>query len=60
MNVKRRSTILALLTGALAGMALLAARRGVPGASRLASRLARPLQPPVPAKSYGYKEVNLS
>lgn len=60
MNAKRRTTILALLTGALAGMALLAARRGMPGASRLAGRLAKPMQPQVPVETYGYKEVNLS
>lgn len=60
MNEKRRTAILALLTGALAGMALVAARRGVPGADKLAARLAKPMQPPAPAKTYGYKEVNLS
>lgn len=60
MNAKRRSTILALLTGALAGMALIAARKGVPGATKVAAKLAKPLQPQVPTKTYGYKEVNLS
>lgn len=60
MNEKRRTAILALLTGALAGFALVAARRGVPGANRLAAKLAKPLQPVAPAKLHGYREVNLS
>ena len=60
MNEKRRTTILALLTGALAGMALVAARRGLPGAGKLAAKLAKPMQPQAQAKLYGYKEVNLS
>ncbi|MFZ5814894.1 MAG: hypothetical protein ACOY93_06280 [Bacillota bacterium] len=60
MNEKRRTTLLALLTGALAGAALIAARRGVPGARHLATNLARRAQPQAPAKLYGYKEVNLS
>lgn len=53
-------TLLALLSGAVAGLAVVAARRGVPGAGRLAATVGRPLQPTVEAKTYGYKETKLS
>lgn len=61
MNKDRRTTLLALLTGAAAGLAVVAARRGIKGADRLAARLGRPLAQPKPAaKMYGYKEIDLS
>lgn len=60
MNETRRTALLALLTGALAGAALIAARKGVPGARGLVTKLAKPMQPKAEAKTYGYKEVNLS
>lgn len=60
MDQKKRTTILALLTGALAGMVLMAARRGVPGAKGLAARLLKPTRAQVKAEMYGYREVNLS
>lgn len=60
MTGDRRMAILALLTGALAGLALIAARRGFPGAQKLAGKLARPMQPRAKAPTYGYKEINLS
>lgn len=60
MNKDRRTTILALLTGALAGAALVAARRGFKGAGKLAARLAPPEQTKVKSETYGYKEINLS
>ncbi len=60
MNQGRRMTLLALLSGALAGLALVAARRGFKGAGRLAARLGKPLQPQAPAKMYGYREVDIS
>lgn len=60
MNVDRRTTILALLSGALAGIAIIAARRGVPGAGKIAGRLTRPIQPKAQAKTHGYREIDLS
>lgn len=60
MNRDRRTTILALLTGVVAGLALVAARRGFPGAGRLATRLRTPMQPKAEAKLYGYTEIDLS
>ncbi len=60
MNEKRRATLLALLSGAVAGVALVAARRGVPGASKMAARLVKPMQPQAKTETYGYKEVKLS
>lgn len=58
MDKDRRGTLLALVTGAAASLLVLAARRGVPGARRVAARLAP--RPAVPAKGYGYQEINLS
>lgn len=61
MNTNRRTALLALLTGAVAGIALVAARRGFKGADKLAARLGKPLAAPkVETKTYGYKEINLS
>jgi|GEM_PF-2891638 len=60
MKQNRRSAILALLTGAVAGAAMIAARRGLPGASKLATKLAKPLQPQAKTELYGYNEVKLS
>jgi hypothetical protein len=61
MNTNRRTTLLALLTGTVAGLALVAARRGFKGADKLAARLGKPLvTPKVETKTYGYKEINLS
>ncbi|HWI60393.1 MAG TPA: hypothetical protein VNT75_01000 [Symbiobacteriaceae bacterium] len=60
MNKERRTTLLALVTGAAAGLAIVAARRGVKGADKLAARLGRPMAPKAEAKTYGYKEINLS
>lgn len=60
MDKGRRTTIAALLTGAVAGLAVVAARKGVPGAHKLATRMVKPVQPKVETKTYGYKEVNLS
>lgn len=59
MNKDRRMTILALLSGALAGLLLVAARRGFPGAARLAGSM-RPSVGPAQAKTYGYREIDLS
>ena len=60
MDKGRRTTLLALLTGAVAGLAVVAARKGVPGAKKLATRMAKPMQPKVETKMNGYKEINLS
>lgn len=60
MRRDRRGAILALLSGAALGVLWLAVRRGVPGASGLAARLAPARRDPVEAKGYGYKEVNIS
>jgi hypothetical protein len=60
MNQERRMTILALLSGALAALALMAARRGFPLAHRWAARAARPAQHQAETRYYGYKEVHLS
>lgn len=60
MNKERRQAIFALLTGALAGLMVVAARKGFPGANKMATRLAKPMQPTVKAETYGYKEIKLS
>jgi hypothetical protein len=60
MNKDRRTALLALLTGTVAGLALVAARRGFKGADKLAARLGKPMAPKVETKTYGYKEINLS
>lgn len=60
MNKERRTTILALLSGAVAGLAIVAARKGFKPAGKLAARVGKPLQPKVEARTYGYKEVDLS
>lgn len=60
MNQDRRTTLLALLTGAIAGLAVIAARRGIPGARKAAATLAKPMMPQAKAETYGYKEINLS
>ncbi len=60
MNKDRRTALLALLTGAIAGLAVVAARKGLPGAGKLATKLAKPMMPQAPAPTYGYKEINLS
>lgn len=60
MNQDRRTTLLALLTGAIAGLALVAARKGIPGARTMATKLAKPMMPQAKAETYGYKEINLS
>ncbi|MBP2018968.1 hypothetical protein J2Z79_002384 [Symbiobacterium terraclitae] len=60
MKTTRRGSILTLLTGALAALALVAARKGFPGAQAAARRLARPGLPDAKVEMYGYREVNVS
>ncbi len=60
MKSDRRTAIVALLMGALAGLAAVAARRGFTGAGRVVARLGKPLQPQAETKTYGYKEIDLS
>lgn len=55
--MERRRAVGGLLAGLVAALALWGARRGVPGARRLAARVAGR---PAPAPTYGFKEVNLS
>lgn len=59
-NTSRRSAILGLLSGAVAGLALLAARRGFTGAGKWAARLGKPVAAKAETKYYGYDEVKLS
>ena len=60
MKTDRRTTLKALLTGAVAGLALVAYRKGFKGAGKLALSASKPLQPKVETKLYGYKEIDLS
>lgn len=60
MKTDRRNALVMLLAGAAMALAALAARKGVPGAGKLATRLGKPLNQQAKTEYYGYKEINLS